>query len=148
MATTNEVLVTLPGARRIDAHIRGHVIRTDQPLDNGGEDSAPSPYELFLASLGTCAGIFVQGFCAARNIPCQDIRIVERLHNDDSGTLQNVELEIQLPESFPERYREAVLHVVERCSVKRAIQAQPHFSVRASTVVGQPTASVAEAKAT
>ena len=70
MATQPElIVVTLPGGRRVDAQVGTHTIHTDQPRDNGGEDLAPAPFDVFLASIGACAGIFVQGFCAKRDIP-------------------------------------------------------------------------------
>jgi putative redox protein len=132
MSRTQEITVTLPGRRRVDAMIGAHTVHTDQPLDNGGEDTAPSPFELFLAAIGSCAGIFVQGFCAARKIPFEQIRIIERPGYDAAGALTSVDLELLLPDDFPEKYRAAVLKVVEQCSVKRAIAAQPQFTVRAS----------------
>jgi ribosomal protein S12 methylthiotransferase accessory factor len=133
MAGASEIVVTLPGGRRVDAQVGPHVVHTDQPRDNGGEDTAPSPYQLFLASTATCAGIFVQGFCAKRGIPFDGIRIVQRTENDpETGVLRRVELTVELPPGFPEKYREAVLRTVEGCSVKRAIQAQPVFEVRAA----------------
>ena len=130
MSSARELEVSLPGGRRVEARVGRHVIQTDQPLDNGGGDTAASPFELFLASIGTCAGIFVQGFCAKRGIPYEEIRIVERADFDAQGVLQRVDLELQLPSSFPARYREAIIQVVDQCSVKRAIAAQPQFSVR------------------
>lgn len=131
MAGTTEIVVTLPGGRRVDAQVGNHLVRTDQPVENGGEDTAPSPYQLFLAAIGTCAGIFVQGFCAKRELPTEGIRIVQRLHQDpETGTLGRVELDIEVPPGFPEKYRDALVRVVDQCSVKRAIQAQPHFETR------------------
>ena len=138
MASPTEILVTLPGGRRVAAHVGTHTVHTDQPRDNGGEDSAPSPFQLFLASLGTCAGIFVQGFCAKRNIPFEGIRIVQRAEYDAQGVLQAVDLELQLPEGFPEKYRDAVVKVAEQCSVKKAIQAQPQLRVRAGPAQAGP----------
>ena len=76
MAAAAEIQITLPGGRRVDAQVRGHIVHTDQPVTNGGEDAAPSPFELFLASIGTCAGIFVQGFCAKEE---------QRRGKDDAG---------------------------------------------------------------
>lgn len=134
MADTKELIITIPSKRRVDAQLGTHVVHTDQPLDNGGEDSAPSPFNLFLASIGTCAGIFVQGFCAKREIDPSRIRIVEHPHYDEQGTLKDVTLDLQLPADFPERYREAVLRVVEQCSVKKAIAAQPTFTVKSSVL--------------
>ncbi len=132
MASVKEILVSLSGGRRVDANVAQHIVHTDQPIDNGGEDSAPAPFDLFLASIGTCAGIFVQGFCAKRGIPYDDIRLAERPQFAEDGTLQAVDIDIQLPPSFPDKYQSAVVKVVEQCSVKRAILAQPSFRVRAT----------------
>jgi ribosomal protein S12 methylthiotransferase accessory factor len=139
MAAPSVIEISLPGGRRVDARVRSHVIHTDQPLEARGEDTAPTPFELFLASLGACAGIFVQGFCATRGIPTEGIRIVERTEHGDDGVLRAVELELQLPASFPERYRAAVHAVVEQCSVKKAIAAQPAISVRSTAAAPLPT---------
>jgi ribosomal protein S12 methylthiotransferase accessory factor len=130
MAGTSEILVTLPGGRRVDAQVGKHLVHTDQPVSNGGEDTASSPFELFLAAIGTCAGIFVQGFCAKRGLPTEGIRIRERVHHGDDGALAGVDLDIEVPASFPEKYREALVRVADQCSVKKAIQAQPRFQVR------------------
>ncbi|HVP69258.1 MAG TPA: OsmC family protein [Anaeromyxobacteraceae bacterium] len=130
MAAASEIVVTLPGGRRVDARVGRHLVRTDQPLDNGGEDTAASPFEIFLAAIGTCAGIFVQGFCAKRGLPTEGIRIVERTHHRDDGALDRVELDIEVPPAFPEKYRDALVRVADQCSVKKAIQAQPVFQVR------------------
>jgi len=130
MAGASEILITLPGGRRVEAQVRGHKLLTDQPFDNGGQDAAPSPYELFLASIGTCAGIFVQGFCAKREIPYENIRIRERLVRDEAGTVTGVDLDVDLPADFPDKYREAVVKAIDGCSVKKTIAAQPVFQVR------------------
>jgi ribosomal protein S12 methylthiotransferase accessory factor len=141
MANASEILITLPGGRRVDAHVSGHTIHTDQPKDNGGEDSAPSPFELFLASMGACAGIFIQGFCAKRGIPCEGVRVVERPEFDADGTLRTVDFDIQVPENFPDRYREALVRVAEQCSVKRAIHAQPQFRLHTSQPLSASTSA-------
>jgi ribosomal protein S12 methylthiotransferase accessory factor len=134
MASADEIIVTLPGGRRVDAQVGPHTVRTDQPVSYGGEDTAPSPFQLFLAAIGTCAGIFVQGFCAKRDIPFEGIRILQRSHFDPEGVLVGVDLDIEVPPEFPEKYREALVRVADKCSVKRAIAAQPTFTVR--SVVG------------
>jgi len=135
MAGTSEILVTLPGGRRVDAQVGRHLVRTDQPASAGGEDSAPSPFEHFLAAIGTCAGIFVQGFCQKRGLPTEGIRIRQQVHYREDGVLAGVDLDIEVPASFPEKYREALVRVADQCSVKKAIQAQPRFQVR--TVAGE-----------
>jgi putative redox protein len=135
MADTTELVITLPGAKKVDAAFAEYVVRTDQPTSNGGEGTAPSPFQLFLASLGTCAGIYVAGFCQKRGVPTEGITLVQRNRFDAaSGTLAGVDFEIRVPKEFPEKYFDALVRVVDQCAVKKAIQAQPAFSVR--TVAG------------
>ncbi len=132
MAHGEEIIVRLTGGRRVEAQLGEHRVVTDQPRENGGEDSAPSPFQLFLASLGTCAGIFVQGFCARRGIPFEEIRLIERPTFSESGALEAVEFQLELPASFPPNYEDAVLRVIDQCSVKRAMQSPPGFRVQLS----------------
>lgn len=118
-----EILIDFPGGARVDAHVRGHTVHTDQPASGGGGDSAPSPFELFLASLGTCAGIYVLGFCRQRNLPTEGIRIVQRVHAD------KIELEIQVPPSFPKQYHKALIRSAELCKVKKTLENPPQFEI-------------------
>jgi ribosomal protein S12 methylthiotransferase accessory factor len=128
----SELVVTLPGGKRVDTQIGPHVIRTDQPASNGGEDTAPSPFNLFLAAIGTCAGIYVAGFCQKRGLPTDGIRLVQRNAFDrETGTLTGVEIDVEVPAGFPEKYLDALVRVADQCAVKKAIQAQPPFRVRA-----------------
>lgn len=122
----------------MDAHVGRHTLRTDQPASLGGEDSAPSPFDFFLASLGTCAGFFVQKFCAQRTIASEGIRLSVRPTFRD-GTLADVELAITLPPDFPAKYKDAVVRAVDQCSVKRAIQAQPTFTTHVLPIQSMST---------
>ncbi len=127
----SEMTVTLPGGKRVDTQIGSHVIRTDQPVSNGGEDTAPSPFQLVLAAIGTCAGIYVAGFCQKRGLPTEGIRIRQRNHfHPETGVLARVELDIEVPPSFPDKYFDALVRVADQCAVKKAIQAQPVFEVK------------------
>lgn len=129
-----EMAITFPGGKRVDAQLGKHHIRTDQPAP-AGADSAPSPFNLFLASIGTCAGIYVLGFCQNRGIPTEGVQLKQRVHFDpETGVLSNVEIDIQVPEGFPDKYKEALIRVAEQCAVKKAIAAQPTFDVRTVTV--------------
>ena len=93
-----EMIVTFPGGARVDAQFGPHLIRTDQPPQAGGDDSAPAPFALFLASIGTCAGIYVLGFCKQRGLPTEGIRIVQRVEGDRAtGMIGKIELDIQVP---------------------------------------------------
>jgi len=125
-----EAKITFPGGKRVDAEIEGRSIPTDQPPSLGGEGSAPEPFALFAASIGTCAGFYVLSFCQSRGLPTSGIVLRERLRYQDK-TLAAVELDIELPDGFPERYREAVVRAADGCKVKRALDARPGFVVRA-----------------
>jgi ribosomal protein S12 methylthiotransferase accessory factor len=136
---SSEMIVTLPGGKRVDTKIGNHVIRTDQPASNGGEDTAPSPFDLFLAAIGTCAGIYVAGFCQKRGLPTEGIRLRQRNHfHPETGVLARVELDVEVPPSFPEKYLDALVRVADQCAVKKAIQAQPVFEVRSVVAAGAP----------
>ncbi len=126
-----EMIVTFSGGARVDAQFGPHTIRTDQPLQAGGDDSAPAPFSLFLASIGTCAGIYVLGFCKQRGLPTEGIRIVERVEGDRStGMIGKVELEIQVPPEFPEKYHDALIRAANQCTVKKHLESPPRFEVR------------------
>ena len=121
-----EMLIDFPGGSRVDAHFRGHTIATDQPP----ADSAPMPFEVFLASIGTCAGIYVLGFCRQRNLPTEGIRIVQRNHaNTTNGMVDEIELEIQVPPTFPAQYYDALVRSAELCKVKKTLENPPTFNV-------------------
>ncbi len=122
-----EMVIDFPGGLRVDAHFREHTIETDQPP----ADSAPMPFELFLASIGTCAGIYVLGFCKQRNLPTEGIRIIQRNHaNPASGLVDSIELEIQVPPAFPEQYHSALVRSAELCKVKKTLEHPPTFDVK------------------
>ncbi len=124
-----EFEIVFPGGARVDAHMNGLVVTTDQ------DGSAPSPFQLFLASMGTCAGIYVVGFCQQRGLPTDNIRIVQRVsHNPMTHMVDNVELDIQLPSDFPEQYKAAVIRSAELCAVKKHLENPPTFNVHTSVV--------------
>ena len=125
-----EMTVNFPGGKRVDAELAGRTIKTDQSVKSGGEGSAPEPYQYFLASIGTCAGIYVLGFCQARDIPVDGIQLKQRMHfHPTSHHLDRVEIEIQVPPSFPEKYLDAVRRAAEICAVKKAILDPPEFQL-------------------
>lgn len=126
--------VFFPGGKKVAANYRGFTITTDQPRFGGGEDSAPSPFELFLASLATCAGFYVLSFCDQRGIPTEGIRLSQEMQVDPrTHMIANVAIRIELPEGFPEQYREAVVRAAETCTVKKHLQFPPAIEVYAST---------------
>jgi len=129
-----EMLIDFTGGARVDAHFNQFTVKTDQPPQGGGQGSAPTPFATFLASLGTCAGIYVLGFCRQRGIPTDGIRLLQRMESDpQTGLISRVSLDIQLPPAFPEKYREAVIRSAEQCAVKKHFEHPPVIDVSTST---------------
>jgi putative redox protein len=132
---TMDMEITFAGGKKVNASFKGHTHKTDQPVTQGGENSAPSPFELFLASIGTCAGIYVKSFCDQRNLPTDDIKLVQSLTiNPETKLPSNINIEIQLPADFPEKYKAALVNVAELCAVKRTIANPPVFDIKTVTV--------------
>jgi ribosomal protein S12 methylthiotransferase accessory factor len=127
--------ITLGEGRKVSAEYNGHIIQTDQPLQYGGEDSAPAPFDLFLASLGTCAGFYVKIFCLKRNIPTDNIKIVQTMFVDENtAMISDIKIDIKLPADFPEKYKDAVVNSANLCAVKKHIQNPPLFEIVTSTI--------------
>ena len=123
-----EMIIDFPGGQRVDAHFGGFTIPTDQPP----QSSAPTPFATFLSSIGTCAGIYVLGFCQQRGVSPEGIRIVQRImKNMETGLVDTIDLEIQLPASFPEKYKEAVIRAADLCAVKKHLEHPPRINVTA-----------------
>ncbi|MDU0458388.1 MAG: OsmC family protein [Geobacteraceae bacterium] len=127
-----EMKITFPGGKRVDAQLNGRIIATDQPPGAGGEGSAPTPYDYFLASLGTCAGIYVLGFCQERGIDTEGLELTQRMGFVSEGgknRLAKVDLQITLPPGFPAKYHNAIIKTAELCAVKKALMNPPEFEI-------------------
>jgi putative redox protein len=125
-----ELTIDFPGGARVDAHFGPYTVTTDQPPAGGGEGSAPTPFAVFLSSIGTCAGIYVLGFCKQRGLPTDGIRIIERVHSSPtSGMVEKIDLEIQVPPSFPQKYYDSLVRSAELCAVKKHLEHPPSFEV-------------------
>jgi ribosomal protein S12 methylthiotransferase accessory factor len=125
------MIVRFPGGKRVDAEYGGFTIQTDQPPKGGGEGTAPQPFDLFLASIATCAGFYVKGYCDTRGISTDNLGIemhVERDH--EQHRIGKLLLEIRLPEGFPEKHRDAVIRAADLCAVKKHILNPPAFEIR------------------
>ena len=132
-----EMLIDFPGGSRVDAHFGSFTVKTDQPP----EASAPTPFEVFLASCGTCAGIFVLGFCHQRNLSTDGLRIVQRVVRDQqTGLVGRISLDIQLPADFPEKYRQALIQSAQLCTVKKHLEHPPAFEIVTSLPQHMPGA--------
>ena len=121
-----EIYIDFPGGSRVDAHFGDLTVPTDQPP----AASAPTPFDLFLSSIGTCAGIYVLGFCQQRGLPTTGIQIVQRIHsNPVTRMVEQIDLEIDIPATFPEKYRDSLIRSAELCKVKKHLENPPAFNV-------------------
>ncbi|MFO7922306.1 MAG: OsmC family protein [Bacteroidales bacterium] len=129
-----DMIINFEKGKKVNATYKNTLIKTDQPVKAGGEGSAPEPFSLFLASIGTCAGIYVKSFCDQRGIPSDDIRLVQSMKfNPEKRMIDSINIDIQLPADFPEKYREAVIKAADLCTVKKHLADPPGIEVRALT---------------
>ena len=118
--------IRFPGGVLVEAQHEGFTIPTDQPVEDGGASTAPSPFDLFLASLGTCAGYYALRFCQERSLPTEGLSLTLSTESDEARKcLSKIRIEIRLPEGFPEKYRAAILRAANHCSVKRHLLEPP-----------------------
>jgi ribosomal protein S12 methylthiotransferase accessory factor len=123
--------VSFPGGKRVDAHYGAFTIRTDQSPKGGGEGSAPQPFDLFLASIATCAGIYVKGYCDARGLSTEGLGLAMHIeHDHERHRIAGLVLEIALPEGFPEKHKDAVIRAADLCAVKKHLLEPPAIEVR------------------
>ena len=129
MSTTIDI--TFGGNRKVDAKVGTFVVNTDQSVKEGGGGTAPEPFMYFLASIGTCAGVYVQAFCSKRDISTDGIRIRQTMHRSQDGKrLESIDVDILVPPAFPQKYHGALARAADQCAVKKAILSPPAFQVR------------------
>ena len=96
--------IRFPAGKKVEALFDGYTVHTDQPVADGGSGSVPSPFDLFLASIGTCTGYYVLSFCQKNNIPTEQMKLTARfLRNPTTHLVENIQIDIQVPQNFPEK---------------------------------------------
>lgn len=124
-----EMLINFPGGAGVDAHFGGMRVKTNQ------DGTDPAPFAVFLASIGTCAGIYVLGFCQQRGLPTEGIQIRQRMHSNPlTRMVSKIDLEIQVPESFPKEYHDALVRSANLCAVKKHLEKPPAFNTYTKVV--------------
>ena len=127
--------ITFPGNLKVDAAYKGFTVHTDQPRKEGGDGTAPEPFDLFLSSIGTCAGVYLLFFCQERQIDTRGIRLNLRFNrNRATRMVETISIRIQLPASFPEKYKKALVRVVGMCTVKKHLQQPPDFEIKTELI--------------
>ncbi len=123
-----DIRVTFGGNKKVDAALRGFTVHTDQPVAGAGDNTAPSPFELFMASLATCAGYYVLEFLNQRSIPTDDTAVTFHAERDpETKMFRKFTVNVLLPETFPDKYKNAILKVVDACAVKKHLYEPPQF---------------------
>jgi ribosomal protein S12 methylthiotransferase accessory factor len=126
----DSIEVRFTGGKRIEAQIGKFTIQTDQPEKYGGEASAPAPFDLFLGSLATCAGIFAWNFCESRQLPTEGLGLQMECQEDEKQKMiSKIVFRLSLPEGFPERYHSGIIRAIELCAVKKHMQTAPDFTI-------------------
>ena len=128
-----KIEVSFPGGMKVNADVEGIIVKTDQAVKNGGEGSAAEPYQMFLVSIATCAGVYALDFCNAREIPVQDMTLTMQCEFDPVAVrCGKMRLDLKLPQGFPQKYKKAIIRVMDLCSVKKNILDPPVFEITAN----------------
>ena len=128
-----KIEVSFEGNKKVSANVNGHIIKTDQPIAGGGDGTAPTPFDLFLASIATCAGIYVKGFCDQRGLPSENIKITQDIEfSKETNLVSLIKIEIKVPADFPEKYVDALVNVASLCKVKQHLIKPPTFNLFAT----------------
>ena len=122
--------ISFPGGKRVSAAFGDYLLETDQPKDKGGDGTAPSPFDLFIASIGTCAGFYILSFCKERNIPVDNIKLtLDTEKHPETKMTDKIMIQVQLPEDFPDKYKKAVIAAADVCSVKKHLLNPPAIEI-------------------
>jgi len=124
-----DAIITFGEGMQVNAQFNNFMVNTDQAKKAGGKETFPDPFSYFLSSLGTCAGYFILRFCQSRNISTEGIKLHQS--NDwNAGRIENINIEIELPPSFPEKYASALIRATNECSVKKTLMNPPQIEVK------------------
>ena len=122
--------ITFPGGVAVEANFEGTTIRTDQPEKYGGGGTAPAPFELFLASIGTCAGYYALRFCQERKISTDGLDLsMTWERSPETKLIVLIRIAMTLPPGFPEKYRTAIVRAADQCTVKKHLVDAPSIEV-------------------
>ena len=121
-----EMKIDFPGGKKVTTHFHNRSIPTDQPISSGGDGTAPAPFDLFLASIGACAGFYVLAFCDTRKIPTDELSLTMTTKRDpEKKLITQMDIAIHLPPEFPEKYHKAVIKAAEYCTGARHLENPP-----------------------
>ncbi len=120
--------IRFPGGKKVYSEYKGFTVKTDQSQEDGGENSAPPPSDLFFASIGACMGIYALNFCEKRNIDPRKLKLtVELQSNEKTYMVEKILYKIGLPPEFPQKYTSALIRAMKLCYLKKHFEQPPQF---------------------
>jgi uncharacterized OsmC-like protein len=125
-----EIKVNFLDKLRLEAKFDDFTVIADQPIRYKGDGSAPGPFDYFLASSALCAAYFVKLYCNTRNIPTENIRLSQNNIVDPENRYKQIfKIQVELPADISDKDRQGILRSIERCTVKKVVQAGPEFVI-------------------
>ena len=125
-----EIKVNFLDKLRLEAKFDDFTVVADQPIRYKGDGSAPGPFDYFLASSALCAAYFVKLYCVTRNIPTENIRLSQNNIVDPENRYQQIfKIQVELPADISAKDRQGILRSIDRCTVKKVVQAGPEFVI-------------------
>ncbi|OHC20567.1 MAG: protein involved in RimO-mediated beta-methylthiolation of ribosomal protein S12 YcaO [Pseudomonadales bacterium RIFCSPHIGHO2_02_FULL_60_43] len=125
-----EIKVKFLDNLRLEAKFDDFTVVADQPIRYKGDGSAPGPFDYFLASSALCAAYFVKLYCDTRNIPTDNIRLSQNNIVDPENRYQQIfKIQVELPADISAKDRQGILRSIDRCTVKKVVQAGPEFMI-------------------
>uniref|UniRef100_UPI0040558611 OsmC domain/YcaO domain-containing protein n=1 Tax=Orrella sp. TaxID=1921583 RepID=UPI0040558611 len=129
-----EIKVNFLDKLRLEAKFDDFTVVSDQPIRYKGDGSAPGPFDYFLASSALCAAYFVKLYCDTRNISTENIRLSQNNIVDPENRYQQIfKIQVELPEHISAHDRQGIRRSIERCTVKKVVQAGPEFLIEEVT---------------
>ena len=118
------------GGDKFDINVRGHVVRVDQPVKDGGDDTAPTPTELFIASLASCVAFYARRFLARHDLPTDGLAVEATFEmGSKPARVAGIEVRIIVPEGVPAERLGALLAVATHCTVHNTLTTEPEVSI-------------------
>jgi putative redox protein len=128
-----EFEVVFPGNKKIDVKFNEFLVKTDQSKKNDGDETAPEPFDLFLSSLGACAGIYAKSFCDIRKLSCREMKLfLSASFKKGQKQMDSIEITLHVNQAFPEKYIKPIIKTMNGCAVKN--QLHPEISTQTRVV--------------
>jgi uncharacterized OsmC-like protein len=126
----NEILVSHDGGDRFTVDIRGHRLTVDQPIEDGGLDTAPTPTELFVAGLAACVAHYARRYLARHDLPTEGLAVETRFSMATRpARVDRIDVCLHLPDGVPDERRAALLAVASHCTVHNTLENAPHVVI-------------------